>query len=184
MLVSATTDFRVTALFLKGSRIVTLRKSDGCTVWKFLKCLFIVVSQTLLFLFRSVRSIALKAVGRRILLSYNCQNLGEAMQNKPKQTRDSKWGLRTYSEPKLLIIFQFRKLLRVLCQGELMVYDFRACATLPSISSWLNVISLPSQKPERSFSNLSRWYADSIFPDRDFTIYVSASVNHLQKWDL
>lgn len=109
----------------------------------------------------------------------NSQNL-RTNPNKPGTLK----GLRKYSPTKLLIIFQFRKLLRVFCQGELMVYDFWACVTLLSISSWLNVISLPSQKPERSFSNLSRWYADSISPDRDFTIYVSAAVNHFQKWDL
>lgn len=106
------------------------------------------------------------------------------LQNKPKQARDSKWSLRKYSQTKLPIIFQFKKLLRVFSRGELVVYDFCVCATLLPISSSLNVISLPSQKPELSFSNLSRWYADSIFPYRDFTIYVSAPVSHFQKWDL
>lgn len=140
------------------------------------------------FLVSECQFIAPRVVGRKILLfNTNVRTLAKQLpelQNKPKWAREAKWGLRTYSEPKLLIIFQFRKLLRVFCQSKLMVYDFGACATLLCISSWLNVISLPSQKPERSFSNLSRWYADSIFPDRDFTIYVSASVNHLHKWDL
>jgi hypothetical protein len=126
---------------------VTLQKSEGCPVWKYLKCLFIVlVSQPFIFLFFSVQLTTLKAVGRRIRLLYRCQNLGKVIPTWG-QTQTS-YGVqrRPKTLKPTLIIFQFRKLLRVLCQGELVVYDFWACAMLLSISSWLNVISLPSQK--------------------------------------
>lgn len=62
------------------------------------------------------------------------------------QTPYTNWGLQLRPKEilsyQLLVALQCRKLPRVFCQGENMVYDFWAWARLLSISSWLNVISL------------------------------------------